>query len=103
MPVRAGQQARGQQTEDMAQTLFALTLRLAFRIAIVWAGGFILAVAVRALLPDQIGLTFGNPRSTILLPYSRIGFWVCLLAALTVSAMIVIRSMLVDLGWVPRR
>ena len=30
----------------MAQTLFALTIRLALRIAMVWAGGFALAVAV---------------------------------------------------------
>jgi hypothetical protein len=85
----------------MAETLFALTLRLAFRIAIVWAAGFVLAVAVRAVLPDQVGLTFTSLQSKILLPYSRIGFWVCLLAALTVSGMIVIRSMLVDLGWLP--
>ncbi len=89
--------------ETMAQTLFALTLRLAFRIAIVWAGGFIFAVAVRAVLPEKLGLTFTSPRSTITLPYSQIGFWVCLLAALTVSGMIVVRSMLVDLGWLPHR
>jgi hypothetical protein len=37
------------------------------------------------------------------LPYSRIGFWVCLLAALTVTGMIVIRSMLIDLGWMHHR
>jgi hypothetical protein len=87
----------------MAQTLFALTIRLALRIAMVWAGGFALAVAVRAVLPDQVGLSFSSPQSTMTLPYSRIGFWVCLLAALTVTGMIVIRSMLIDLGWMHHR
>jgi hypothetical protein len=82
----------------MPKTLFALTLQLAFRIAIVWAGGFLFAVVVRAILPDQLGLTFTGSQTSHLVPYSRIGFWTCLLAALTVSAMVVVRSMLVDLG-----
>jgi len=82
----------------MAQTLFAFTLRLALRIAMVWTGGFLLAVAVRALLPDDLALTLGANRPVLHLPYSRIGFWTCLLAALTVSAMIVVRTMFVDLG-----
>ena len=38
--------------------MMAQTLQLAFRIAFVWAGGFLLAVAVRAMLPDGSGLTF---------------------------------------------
>ncbi len=103
MRLRAFQRHASAQDEFMAQTLFALTLRLAFRIAIVWAGGFIFAVAVRAVLPEKLGLTLTSPRSTIFLPCSQIGFWVCLLAALTVSGMIVIRSMLVDLGWLTHR
>ena len=40
----------------------ALTLQIAFRIAIVWAGGFILAAAVAAILPDQVGLRLANGR-----------------------------------------
>jgi hypothetical protein len=55
--------------------------------------------AVRAVLPEKLGLTFASPRSMFYLPYSRIGFWTCLLAALTVSAMVVVRTMLVDLGF----
>jgi hypothetical protein len=85
---------------EMTQpTLFAQTLRLAFRLAIVWAGGFVFAVAVRVLLPDEAGIPFAGRRSTQLVPYSRIGFWTCLLAALTVSAMVVVHTMLVDLGF----
>jgi hypothetical protein len=80
------------------QTLFAQTLRLAFRIAIVWAGGFVLAVAVRALLPDQVGLSFTGKQSTSMVSFSRIGFWTCILAALTVTALVVIRAMLADFG-----
>jgi hypothetical protein len=79
------------------QTLFAQTLRLAFRIAIVWAGGFALAVAVRALLPDQAGLSFTGKQSSMV-SFSRIGFWTCILAALTVTALVVIRAMLADFG-----
>ena len=82
----------------MAENLLAQTVRLALRIAIVWSGGFILAVAVRALLPGETGITFPGSHSAHLVPYNRMGFWTCLLAALTVSGMIVVRSMLVDFG-----
>ncbi len=84
--------------EMTQQTLFAQTLRLGLRLAIVWAGGFVFAVAVRVLLPDEAGVPFAGKQSAQLIPYSRIGFWTCLLAALTVSAMIVVHAMLVDLG-----
>jgi hypothetical protein len=87
----------------MPETLFAFTVRLAFRIALVWAGGFLFAVAVRTLLPDDLVFNFSGIRPDLHLPYSRIGFWVCMLAALTVTAMVVIRSMLVDLGLRPYR
>jgi hypothetical protein len=87
----------------MPQTLLAQTLRLAFRIAIVWAGGFLFAVALRAFLPDGAGFSITSPRSAHFLSYSRIGFWICLLAALTVSGMVVIRTMLVDLGLAAHR
>ncbi len=83
----------------MPQTLLAQTLRLAFQIAIAWAGGFLFAVAMRAILPDQVGITVPGRPSALFLPYSRIGFWTCLLAALTVSAMVVIHSMMIDFGW----
>ena len=76
-----------------------LTLQLAFRIAIVWAGGFLLAVAVRALLPEQAEFTIAGRQTALFVPFSRIGFWTCLLAALTVTALVVVRAMLLDLGW----
>jgi hypothetical protein len=76
--------------------MMAQTLQLAFRIAFVWAGGFLLAVAVRAILPDQSGLTFAGKETAVFLPYSRIGFWTCILAALTVTALVVFRAMLAD-------
>jgi hypothetical protein len=79
-------------------SLLAQTLQLAFRIAIVWAGGFLLAAAVRAILPDQSGLTFPGSQATLFIPYNRIGFWTCLLAAVTVTALVVIRAMLADFG-----
>ena len=79
-------------------SLLAQTLQLAFRIAIVWAGGFLLAVAVRAMLPDENGINFPASTSTVFVPYSRIGFWTCLLAAVTVTALVVIRAMLSDFG-----
>ncbi len=76
--------------------MMAQTLQLAFRIAFVWAGGFLLAVAVRALLPDQSGLTFVGKQTTLFIPYSRIGFWTCILAALTVTVLVVCRAILAD-------
>ena len=76
--------------------MMAQTLQLAFRIAFVWAGGFLLAVLVRALLPDQSGLTFRSKQATVFLPYAHIGFWTCLLAALTVTGLVVCRAMFAD-------
>jgi hypothetical protein len=75
-----------------------LTFQLAFRIALVWAAGFLLAVAVRALLPDQMGFTFTEAQATHFVSFSRLGFWTCLLAALTVTALVVLRAMILDLG-----
>jgi hypothetical protein len=75
-----------------------LTFQLAIRIAIVWALGFILAVTVRSLLPDHAGFTLTGAQPALFLPFSRIGFWICVLAALTVTALVVIRAMLLDLG-----
>ena len=78
-------------------SLLAQTLRLAFQIALVWAGGFVLAVAVRTALPDKVGISIPAD-ADLFVPYSRIGFWTCMLAALTVTALVVIRAMLVDFG-----
>lgn len=80
-------------------SILAQTLQLAFRIALVWTGGFVLAVAVNALLPDKVAFTLYGPGSPLTIPYSRIGFWVCLLAALTVTALVILRAMAADLGW----
>jgi hypothetical protein len=77
----------------------ALTFQLAFRIAIVWAAGILLAVAVRAWLPDEAGLTLTSAKTTFLVSYDRIGYWACLLAALTVTGLVVIRAMLSEIGW----
>jgi hypothetical protein len=79
--------------------ILAQTLQLAFRIALVWTGGFLLAVAVNALLPDKIGLTLYGRADALLVPFNRIGFWTCLLAAVTVTALVVLRAMAADLGW----
>lgn len=79
-------------------TIMAQTVMLAFKIALVWAGGFLLAVSVRAVLPDKLVLSFYMGDNTILVPYSRAGFWTCLLAAVTVTGLVVIRAMLVDFG-----
>ncbi len=75
------------------------TIQLAFKIAIVWAGGFLLAVAVRAVLPDQAGFTLRGPAGALFISFSRVGFWTCLLAALTVTALVVGRAALADIGW----
>jgi hypothetical protein len=82
----------------MPQTVLAQTLQLAFRIAFVWAAGLLLAVAVRALLPDGSGLTFTLPRATLYIPYSRMGFWTCIWAAVTVTVLVVIRAMVADMS-----
>lgn len=80
-------------------TILAQTVQLAFRIAIVWTAGFLLAAAVNALLPDKVGLTLYGKEATLLVPFNRIGFWTCLLAAVTVTALVVLRAMIADMGW----
>lgn len=79
-------------------TIMAQTVMLAFKIALVWAGGFLLAVSVRVILPDKLVISLYMGDNTIFVPYSRAGFWTCLLAAVTVTALVVIRAMLADFG-----
>ena len=76
-----------------------ITLQLSFRIALVWAAGFLIAVAVQALLNDQAGLNLAGRDSILFIPFSRMGFWTCVLAALIVTALVVGRAMLTDIGW----
>ena len=78
--------------------MMAQTIQLAFRIAFVWAMGFLLAVAVRALLPDQLGINVMASKTALFIPFNRVGFWTCILAALTVTVLVVIQAMLVDFG-----
>ncbi|MGA7244189.1 MAG: hypothetical protein WBX19_13450 [Terracidiphilus sp.] len=76
-----------------------ITLQLSFRIALVWAGGFLIAVAVQALLPDQAGFNIAGRQSVLFIPFSRMGFWTCVIAALIVTGLVVGRAMLADIGW----
>ncbi|HKF47462.1 MAG TPA: hypothetical protein VKB38_08905 [Terracidiphilus sp.] len=87
----------------MPLNLMQQTLQLGFRIAIAWAGGFLIAAAVRAVLPDQLGLNFAGKHSTLFIPFSRIGFWTCIWAAVTVTVLVVIRAMMGDIGSGPVR
>jgi hypothetical protein len=80
-------------------SILAQTLQLAFRIAIVWTAGFLLAAAVNAMLPDKVGLTLYGKEGALMVPFSRIGFWTCILAAVTVTVLVVLRAMLADVGW----
>lgn len=76
-----------------------ITLQLSFRIALVWAAGFLIAVAVQALLPDHAGINLTGKDSILFIPFSRMGFWTCVLAALIVTVLVVGRAMLADIGW----
>ncbi len=84
-------------------TILAQTVQLALRLSIVWAAGIALAVGVRTLLPGKMGLTlyrYGG-QGPVFVPFNRLGFWTCLLAAVAVTGLVVIRAMLVDIGWRP--
>jgi len=86
----------------MQLTLMQQTVQLAFRVAFAWAGGLVLAVAVRALLPEQLGFNVTAKATTYFLPFNRIGFWTCIWAAVTVTVMVVVRAMIGDLASTPR-
>ena len=79
-------------------TVLAQTIQLAVRIGIVWAAGFLIAAGVRALLPSQFGFNLPTSASTLFVPFDRVGFWTCLLAAVTVTALVVLRAMVADLS-----
>lgn len=81
--------------------MLAMTVQLAMRIAIVWAAGFLLAVGVSAMLPDKSGFHFAGKHGALFLSYSRAGFWTCVLAALTVTGLIVFRAIAADIGSSP--
>lgn len=78
--------------------MIAPSVQLAFRIAFTWALGFLIAAGVRAVLPDHLGFTLASGKGTLFIPFSRVGFWTCVLASLTVSAWVVIAAMMVDVG-----
>jgi hypothetical protein len=78
--------------------MIAQTVQLAFRIAFVWAGGFLLGVAVFALLPDSQGLTFNGKHGSVYVAFNRMGFWTCMWAAVTVTILVVIRAMMGDVS-----
>ncbi|HWG22200.1 MAG TPA: hypothetical protein VG225_16870 [Terracidiphilus sp.] len=78
--------------------MMAQTVLLAFRIAFIWVLGLLLAVAVRAMLPDQFGFTLTGRQGTLFIPFSRIGFWTCVWAAVTVTVWVVIRAMMGDIS-----
>ena len=82
-------------------SIMAQTVMLAFRIALVWAGGFLIAVSIRAALPDKLVLSFYLGDHTVFVPYARAAFWTCLLAAVVVTGLVVIRAMLADFGLRP--
>lgn len=79
--------------------MLAGTIQLALRIAIVWAAGMVLAVAVGAILPDKAGFNITGRQSSLFIPFSRVGFWTCIVAALIVTGLVVFRAILADVGW----
>ena len=79
-------------------TVLAQTIQLAVRVGIVWSAGLVIAVAVRAALPSQFGFNIPTGESTLFVPFDRVGFWTCLLATVTVTALVVLRAMIADLS-----
>lgn len=77
--------------------MIAQTVQLAFRIAFVWSAGILLAVAVRAMLPDQLGFTVAGKQGSLFIPFSRVGFWTCVWAAVTVTVLVAVRATVADI------
>jgi hypothetical protein len=50
-------------------------------------------------MPNAAGITLTGKEGTLFIPFSRMGFWTCVLAALIVTALVVGRAMLADIGW----
>jgi hypothetical protein len=54
------------------------------------------------VLPDNLGFNIHLKDGGLLLPFSRVAFWTCIWAAVTVTVLVVIRSMIIDFGIQPR-
>ena len=72
-----------------------------------WAGiacasgvAVLLGAALRVLLPSGPGIFIACRDRTVFLPLNRLGFWACLLGALVLGAIALVRAMLEDL--IPR-
>jgi hypothetical protein len=48
---------------------------------------------------SENALTLYGSETSLLVPFNCIGFWTCLLAAVTVTALVVLRAMVADIGW----
>jgi len=70
------------------------------RIACASGVGVLLGAALRALLPSGPGIFVAGRGRTLFLPLNRLAFWACVLSALVLAAMALVRAMLDDL--IPR-
>ena len=84
---------------SQANSILAGTIQLALRIALVWAAGMLIAVAVGAVLPDKAGFNIAGKQGSLFIPFSRVGFWTCIIAAVIVTGLVVFRAIQADIGW----
>ena len=64
-------------------------------LTLVIAASFVIGPNVTA----AAGINLTGKDSVLFIPFSRMGFWTCVLAALIVTALVVGRAMLSDIGW----
>ena len=68
------------------------------KIVLTLGGLVLLGVIFRIMLPHFSGWTFTGRHKMFLVPYNRLGFWVCLIAAFLASGAALVRLMISDLG-----
>ncbi|MGH9455109.1 MAG: hypothetical protein ACRD2O_14190 [Terriglobia bacterium] len=68
------------------------------KIVLTLCGLLAMGLVMRATLPHISGLVVMRKGQTFLLPFNRIAFWVCVIAGVVASGVVMIRAMLRDLG-----
>ncbi len=58
----------------------------------------LVGVILRVTLPHFSGWTFSGRREMFLVPYNRLAFWACIVAAFLTSGAVLVRLMLSDMG-----
>jgi hypothetical protein len=66
---------------------------------IIWAAGLLIGMALRVSLPTLPSIFITHKETHVVLPLNRLAFWACVLIALVLGTIEMVRAMAYDLGF----